>query len=266
MGKLMYHQVFGLSSLVLAGLAVWRNTARLCVAALILSLSSFAFYNVGMGAIAFVLAGLTLAIVTRPDAADSLRIGLSFPSWSPPVWDDFVQSFPRAALPQIPLSTLNSVIAVCALATDLFPDRPVKPRRVAVSVGVMNMVACVFGGMPMCHGAGGLAGQHRFGARTNGSILFLGGVKMAVAVLLGAPLMVLCQAFPGSILGVMLAFSGIELAMVTRDQVRKTDAFVMLLTAGACLGLTNMAAGFVIGWVLALVLRLPVLGIERARD
>ena len=61
MGKLMYHQVFGLSSLVLAGLAVWRNTARLCVAALILSLSSFAFYNVGMGAIAFVLAGLTLA-------------------------------------------------------------------------------------------------------------------------------------------------------------------------------------------------------------
>ena len=139
-------------------------------------------------------------------------------------------------------------------------------RVLAVSVGVMNMVACVFGGMPMCHGAGGLAGQHRFGARTNGSILFLGGVKMAVAVLLGAPLMVLCQAFPGSILGVMLAFSGIELAMVTRDQVRKTDAFVMLLTAGACLGLTNMAAGFVIGWVLALVLRLPVLGIERARD
>ena len=61
MGKLMYHQVFGLSSLVLAGLAVWRNTTRLCVAALIISLSSFAFYNVGMGAIAFVLAGLTLA-------------------------------------------------------------------------------------------------------------------------------------------------------------------------------------------------------------
>jgi hypothetical protein len=61
MGKLMYHQVFGLTSLVLAGLAVWRNTLCLCLLAMIASLSSFAFYNVGMGAIAFVPAGLTLA-------------------------------------------------------------------------------------------------------------------------------------------------------------------------------------------------------------
>jgi hypothetical protein len=61
MGKLMYHQVFGLTSLVLAGLAVWRNTVWLCLLAMIASLASFAFYNVGMGAIAFVLAGLTLA-------------------------------------------------------------------------------------------------------------------------------------------------------------------------------------------------------------
>jgi hypothetical protein len=28
----------------------------------------------------------------------------------------------------------------------------------------------------MCHGAGGLAGQYRFGARTNGAILFLGSI------------------------------------------------------------------------------------------
>jgi exo-beta-1,3-glucanase (GH17 family) len=61
MGKLMYHQVFGLTSLVLAGLAIWRNTVRLCLLTMIASLSSFAFYNVGMGAIAFVLAGLMLA-------------------------------------------------------------------------------------------------------------------------------------------------------------------------------------------------------------
>jgi len=208
-------------------------------------------------------AGIALALVRDPAVAGDVRFGLTLPSWSPPAWDDFVTSFPRAALPQIPLTTLNSVIAVCALATDLFPDRPVNPRRVAVSVGLMNLVAAWFGGMPMCHGAGGLAGQYRFGARTNGSILFLGGVKMALALLLGAPLMALCTAFPGSVLGVMLAFSGIELALVTRDQTRKTAAFVMLLTAGACLGLSNMAAGFVIGWVLALLLRLPALGIER---
>ena len=61
LGKLMYHQVFGLTSLALAGLAIWRNIVWLCTLAMIASLSSFAFYNVGIGAIAFVLAGLTLA-------------------------------------------------------------------------------------------------------------------------------------------------------------------------------------------------------------
>jgi exo-beta-1,3-glucanase (GH17 family) len=61
LGKLMYNQVFGLTSLFLAGLAIWRNTVWLCMLAMIASLASFALYNVGMGAIAFVLAGLTLA-------------------------------------------------------------------------------------------------------------------------------------------------------------------------------------------------------------
>src|SRR5690606_38237622 len=109
--------------------------------------------------------------------------------------------------PQIPLTTLNSVIAVCALSADLFPARAATPRKVAISVGLMNLSACPFGGMPMCHGAGGLAGQYRFGARTNGSILFLGTVKMLLAVLLGGTLMALCQAFPASVLGVLLGFA-----------------------------------------------------------
>jgi hypothetical protein len=61
MGKLMYHQVFGMSSLVLTGLAVWRNTERLYLMALIVSLSGFAFYNVGMASIALVVAGLMVA-------------------------------------------------------------------------------------------------------------------------------------------------------------------------------------------------------------
>jgi len=207
--------------------------------------------------------GIGLAIWITPDVAHSLRIGFTLPAWSPPHWADFVSAFPRAALPQIPLTTLNSVVAVCALSADLFPSRRAQPRRVAVSVGMMNLVAGWFGGMPMCHGAGGLAGQYRFGARTNGSILFLGVAKMALGVLLGSSLMVLCRAFPASVLGVMLGFSGIELALVCRDQTRRTDAFIMLLTAGACLGLNNVALGFVLGLGLASCLRAGWLRLER---
>src|SRR5205814_6147517 len=133
--------------------------------------------------------------------------------------------FPKASLPQIPLTTLNSVIAVCALSVDLFPERPATPRRVAVSVGLMNLAGAWFGAMPMCHGAGGLAGQYRFGARTNGSILFLGAAKMLVAVLFGSSLMALCRSFPASVLGVMLAFSGLELPLVARDPTEPRHAF-----------------------------------------
>jgi MFS superfamily sulfate permease-like transporter len=124
-----------------------------------------------------------------------------------------------------------------------------------VSVGLMNLIAFCFGGMPMCHGAGGLAGQYRFGARTNGSILLLGAMKMAVAVLLGGTLMAFCRVFPASILGIMVAVSGLELGLSARDQTQRDDAYVMLLTTGACLGLNNIALGFGLGLALTLCLR-----------
>jgi MFS superfamily sulfate permease-like transporter len=205
--------------------------------------------------------GVILAIWTHPGIFGSLGFGFTLPSWTPLAWDDFITAFPKAVLPQIPLTTLNSVIAVCALS-DLFPDRRAEPRKVAVSVGMMNLVGCWFGAMPMCHGAGGLAGQYRFGARTNGSILFLGVVKMVLAVLLGASLMALCQAFPASVLGVLLAFAGMELALVCRDQTSRTDAFAMPLTAAACMGLNNIALGFALGLAMAWCLRLGMFRVE----
>ena len=207
-------------------------------------------------------AGLALAIARQPSVTGSLHLGFTLPQWTPLAWGDFSSAFFKAALPQVPLTTLNSVIAVCALSGDLFPQKRASPRRVAVSVGLMNLAAAWFGGMPMCHGAGGLAGQYRFGARTNGSILFLGGVKIVLAVLFGASLMALCRAFPTSVLGVMLGFSGLELALVCRDQTRRGDAFVMLFTAGACLGLNSIAAGFGLGLVIAWLGRSGLIRIE----
>jgi MFS superfamily sulfate permease-like transporter len=199
-------------------------------------------------------AGLGLALWRDPGAAAALRLGFSLPGFVPLSVSDFVTAFPRATLPQIPLTILNSVVAVSALALDLFPDRPVPPRRLAVSVGLMNLIGAWFGAMPMCHGAGGLAGQYRFGARTSGAILFLGAVKLVAALLFGSSLLALCRTFPQSILGVMLALSGVELALATRDQRERTESFIMLMTAGAALAY-NVGLGFLIGAVLALGLR-----------
>ncbi len=214
-------------------------------------------------ALVLFVAGIAMALGRDPAVAHQLQLGFTLPHWSPPSWDDFRVAFPKAALPQIPLTTLNSVIAVCALSSTLFPDRPASTRKVAVSVGLMNLVAGWFGGMPMCHGAGGLAGQYRFGARTGGSILLLGGAKIVAAVLLGASLMGVCRAFPASVLGVMLMFSGLELGSGFRDQKGRGEAFVGLLTAGVSLALNNVGAGFVAGLAAAWLVRAPWVKFER---
>jgi MFS superfamily sulfate permease-like transporter len=200
------------------------------------------------------VAGLGLAVAISPEVASSLRLGFNLPHWVPLTWSDFTSSFYRAAVPQIPLTTLNSVIAVCALSVDLFPDRPARPRSVAISVGLMNLLSGWFGAMPMCHGAGGLAGQYRFGARTSASILFLGAAKMLLAVFFGGSLLALLHIFPGSILGVLLGISGLELALVATDQTERVPATVMLGTAAGVLALGSTATGFALGWALALVI------------
>jgi MFS superfamily sulfate permease-like transporter len=60
----------------------------------------------------------------------------------------------------------------------------------------------------------------------------------------------------------MLGFSGIELALVTRDQTDRTSSFVMLVTAGACLGLNDIALGFGLGLCLALLLRMKDFSVD----
>jgi MFS superfamily sulfate permease-like transporter len=199
------------------------------------------------------VAGLGLAVANHTEVGTTLHLGFNFPRWVPLTWDDFRSSFFKAALPQIPLTTLNSVIAVCALSFDLFPDRPAHPRTVSISVGLMNLISGWFGAMPMCHGAGGLAGQYRFGARTNASILFLGSVKLLLAVFFGGSLLSLLHVYPKSILGVLLSISGLELALVATDQRGRVAATIMLGTAAGVLGLGSTATGFAIGWVLALL-------------
>ena len=245
-------------TLMMKGLQLVSNTGQwwaidgyLTAAVAAVVVVAFSASRVVPVALLLFVVGILLTAFVHPEVVRTIGLDITLPGWSPPGWGDFLTAFPKAALPQIPLTTLNSVIAVCALSADLFPDRPATPKRVSISVGLMNLIGCWFGAMPMCHGAGGLAGQYRFGARTNGSILFLGTAKLLIAVLFGATLMAFCQVFPHSILGVMVAVSGLELALATRDQTGRTDASVMLITAGVCLGLENIALGFVIGCLLA---------------
>lgn len=219
------------------------------------------FSNRVPGALVVFCVGLAALFYKRPDLAGHPLVGTSWHLPDLSHWHDWVVGFWRGTVPQIPLTTLNSVIAVCVLSANLFPDRPSSPRRVAVSVGLMNLIACPFGAMPMCHGAGGLAGQYRFGARTGGSVIMLGAVKILLALLLGGSLLIWLREYPQSVLGVLLLFSGLELAMVCRDQADRVGFFVMLMTAGATLAV-NTAIGFAVGWIIAIALHRGLIRLE----
>jgi MFS superfamily sulfate permease-like transporter len=199
------------------------------------------------------VAGIVLIPIERIDALTQASLGWSGPVWIWPTLEQWQLGLTRGALPQLPLTLLNSVIAVCALSGDLFPGRAVGTRPMAISVGLMNLTTCLFGAMPSCHGSGGLAGQHRFGARTGGSVVVLGAGKIALGILFGSAVGVVLAAFPAAVLGVLLAFAGLELALPARETQGRDGFFVVVTTAGGILAL-NAAVGFLLGLGAALLL------------
>ncbi|MBS1116097.1 MAG: sulfate transporter, partial [candidate division NC10 bacterium] len=90
-------------------------------------------------------------------------------------WEDLAIGIMVLGLPQVALTLGNAIIATVEENNTLFPDRRISVKEVAVDHGIINLVGTSLGGVPMCHGAGGMAGHVRFGARTGGALVILGG-------------------------------------------------------------------------------------------
>lgn len=112
--------------------------------------------------------GLILLGIEQRHIFSQLSWGWGGPQLVIPTIEQWESGILKGTLPQIPLTLLNSVIAICALSHDYFPGKGIKVKSMASSVGLMNLVGSFFGAMPVCHGSGGLAAQYRFGARTGG--------------------------------------------------------------------------------------------------
>jgi hypothetical protein len=142
-----------------------------------------------------------------------------FHSWRPrtyiPSFSAFKIGFFDAGLGQLPLTTLNSIIAVSVLSSDLLPHLPAPSvTHVGLSVAAMNLIGGWFGAMPVCHGSGGLAAQYRFGARSGASIILLGLFKLILGLVFGESLVDLLKHYPRGLLGVMVLAAGLELCKV----------------------------------------------------
>jgi len=197
--------------------------------------------------------GVASAVITNPQILSELakiHVGFSMPIFSLPMitWNDLVT---EPAFHPAPDTTDpgNAVIAITAENNEHFPDRPVTEKKIAVSQGIMNLISPLFGGIPMCHGAGGMAGHVRFGARTGGSLVILGTVLILFALFFQRFCLAHLQDLPNAILGVILFFAGSELAIVVKDiGSKKADVYVMIIVAAVAMW--NMGAAFLAGVIM----------------
>ncbi|MFP3873355.1 MAG: putative sulfate/molybdate transporter [Thiohalophilus sp.] len=203
----------------------------------------------------FVL-GLTFGAPIEPG---SIGLALALPEVFPfdfPSSADFSFALFALVLPQLPMTLGNAVLAYTDLSREYFGKLSARltNRSACVSMALANFFSFSLGGMPLCHGAGGLAAHYRFGARTAGSNLMIGLIFAALALLFGHHIVNILNLLPMSILGVLLVFAGSQLTLSIIDLDSRKDYFVATLILGVTLA-SNLAAGFIVGIVIAQLLR-----------
>jgi MFS superfamily sulfate permease-like transporter len=230
--------------------------------------------------------GLVLAVVRLHVEKHEHFDAPTWNFWQPHTYIPQLETFYytlSASLGQLPLTTLNSIIAVSHLSSELLPELPEpSPTALGISVASMNLIGCWFGAMPACHGSGGLAGQYRFGARSGASVIILGLIKLLLGLFVGDALVNVLREFPKSLLGIMVIAAGVELAKVgeslnvgardlweesteeqgpkekiLNEEERRERWSVMLVTVAGLLAFRNDAVGFIAGMLWHWGLRAP---------
>lgn len=202
----------------------------------------------------FIIAlGAGYALMFKVDAAQiAAGVGFDLPKWHLPACSDVLTGLVVLALPQLPLSLSNSVIATHRTLHDLFPERAVSVRRIGTTYGIVNLIASVFGGIPVCHGCGGLAGHHAFGARTGGSVVIYGTLYLLIGLFFSGASAEVVKVFPKPVLAVILAFEGLALLMFVRDVAASQRGLFIAFLVGLCAAF--LPNGYLIGTLLGVVL------------
>ncbi len=197
-------------------------------------------------ALAVIFLGIIYALVFKIHAGElSTSFGFHLPHVQVPNAQNIISGFLLLALPQIPLSLGNSILATSQVNKDLFPDKPLSMRKIGGTYSLMNFISPLFGGIPVCHGSGGMMGHFTFGARSGGSILIYGGMYLFMGLFLSEGFNKIIQIFPMPILGVILFIESLALMALVGDLAcDKTDMWIAFMVGGiAC----SLPYGFIIG-------------------
>jgi hypothetical protein len=200
-------------------------------------------------ALPIIALGIVYAFVFDLDARDLAGgLGFTLPLPRMPAPADVWTGLVILALPQIPLSLGNSLLATRQTAHDLFPENQITIRQLGYTYSLMNLVNPWFGGIPTCHGSGGLMGHYTFGARTGGSLLIYGSLFVAMGLFFAGAFSQVVQVFPLPVLGVLLLFEGWALMRLARDVVHVRRELAITI------GVASLAVLAPYGYVLGLLL------------
>lgn len=176
------------------------------------------------------------------------------PNFSIPeiTFDNILTGFLLLALPQIPLSLGNSIFATNQLVNDYFPDKKISVKKIGLTYSIMNIVTPFLGGIPTCHGSGGIAGHYTFGGRTGGSTLIYGVFYLLLGLFFSLQPSNVFEIFPQPILGVILLFEGIALILLIKDIIVDRNNFFIAVTVGILAN--GVKYGFLVGMIVGLLL------------
>jgi len=209
-------------------------------------------------ALVIVSAGIGIGIVFGAFQNIELNLGLVPIEIVRMSSSDFISAFVLLVIPQIPLTIGNAIIGTADTCKNLFKnDRNIKkvsPKSLSLSMGFMNILIGIIGGIPLCHGAGGLVAHYRFGARTGGSNIMIGLIFLVIALLFGKIAISLLSSIPYAILGTLLLFAGLELSLLIRDVKEKKNLFIVFMVAGIGFATTNMGIAVIAGFIIAKII------------
>lgn len=172
-----------------------------------------------------------------------------------PNWQDLIIGMLLAGIAQLFLTLTNVMIATVSLAKDLFPEKEdaIDANSLAFNMGVMNLINPFIGGIPLCHGSGGLAAQYAFGARSGGSMIFEGILEIILGLFFSHALFLLFTTFPKAILGAMLLYTAFLLGRIAFKEFNLKTLPIIIISAIFCF--INITLGFIVGLVLYLIFK-----------
>jgi MFS superfamily sulfate permease-like transporter len=198
-------------------------------------------------AIFILLLGLVYALLVNTSVFQTLE--MHFPAYTLPTisLENILAGFLLLALPQIPLSLGNSIFATNQLVKDYFPEKNISVKKIGLTYSLMNIISSLLGGIPTCHGSGGIAGHYTFGARTGGSTLIYGLFYVVLGLFFSLNPSSVFQLFPKPILGVILLFEGVALILMLKDIITDKRSFFIAVLVG--LIANGLPYGYLIGMI-----------------